>query len=48
MIVLRMYVILWNVIDYLMVFVIMFEIFVYIIFFDVIYIKLNNKILNVV
>lgn len=48
MIVLRMYVILWNVIDYLMVFVIMFEIFVYLIFFDVIYIKLNNKILNIV
>lgn len=46
MIALRMHVILRNAIDYLMVFVIMFEIFVYIIPFDVIYIKSNNKIPN--
>lgn len=39
-----MHVILRNAIDYLMVFVIMFEIFVYLIPFDVIYIKSNNKI----
>lgn len=44
MIALRMHVILRNAIDYLMV----FEIFVYIIPFDVIYIKSNNKIPNTV
>lgn len=43
-----MHVILRNAIDSLMVFVIMFEIFVYIIPFDVIYIKSNNKIPNTV
>lgn len=43
MIALRMHVILRNAIDYLMVFVIMFEICVYLIPFDVIYIKSNNK-----
>lgn len=48
MIALRMHVILRNAIDYLMVFVIMFEIFVYLIPFDVIYIKSNNKIPNTV
>lgn len=48
MIALRMHVILRNAIDSLMVFVIMFEIFVYLIPFDVIYIKSNNKIPNTV
>lgn len=43
-----MHVILRNAIDSLMVFVIMFEIFVYLIPFDVIYIKSNNKIPNTV
>lgn len=46
MIALRMHVILRNAIDSLMVFVIMFEIFVYLIPFDVIYIKSNNKIVT--
>lgn len=43
-----MHVILRNAIDYLMVFVIMFENFCLLYPFDVIYIKSNNKIPNTV